>query len=65
MKIGVRLSGLKERLFEARIAELRARLRSGTRSGAALPDFRGRRQEVSDGERELGAAAGDLRRVDR
>jgi hypothetical protein len=65
VKIAARLSGLKERLFEARIAELRARLQSGERGGAALPDFSGRRQEVSDGERELGSAAGDLRRVDR
>lgn len=62
MKIGVRLVGLREGRLEARIAELRARLAAG-RPVTAQPDTTDW-QEVNDGERELGPAAGDLRNTD-
>jgi hypothetical protein len=63
VRVGVRLLGLGNDRLEARIAELGARLDN---RGVALrrePD--GNRREVSDGERVLGVAAGDLRDAER
>ena len=64
MKIGVRVLGLGASSLEARIAQLRARLQQ-EESGARPSMGTMSEQEVSDGKRELGAAAGDLRRTDR
>ncbi len=64
MKIGMRVLGVGEERFEGRIAELVARLQQLGR-GAKPSDGTMSQEEVSDGKRELGAAAGDLRRPDR
>ncbi len=63
MKIGVRVLGVGESGLEARIAELRARLQQRRATGSTVVATS--EQEVSDGKRELGAATGDLRRIDR
>ncbi len=61
MKIGVRLLGLREGRLEARIAELRARLSNLARPIGVGTNTATDWQEVSNGERELDAAAGDVR----
>lgn len=64
MKIGVRLVGLREARFEARLAELRARIGNTRRASPARSDTTTDWQEVSDGERELDPAAGGFRDAD-
>ncbi|MEI9900810.1 MAG: hypothetical protein WDN31_12555 [Hyphomicrobium sp.] len=56
MKISVDLTRLNEARFALRAAEIAARL--ARRQQPAIET------EVSDGERELGAAAGDVRQAD-
>jgi hypothetical protein len=54
LKLGVSVTRLNEAALLARARELVARRREGERPGLEA-------SEVSDDERELGAAAGDLR----
>lgn len=60
MKIGVDFTRLNEARFALRAAEIAARRQ---RRDAATP-FRTTGVEVSDGERELGVAAGGVRPAD-
>jgi hypothetical protein len=57
VKLGVSVTRLNEAALLARTRELVARRREAERT-------RFEASEVSDGERELGAAAGDLRQPD-
>ncbi len=60
MKIGIDFTRLNEARFALRAAEIAARLVQ--RNEAAMQTVT--QTEVSDGERRLGAAAGDLRQAD-
>jgi hypothetical protein len=57
MKLGASVTRLNEAQLVARAAELVARRRAGQAAQTQA-------NEVSDGKRELGAAAGDLRQPD-